>query len=186
MSRSSQSGLPVLDQACIHAALDGSREAFDQVVRSYGRLVYAQALQILGDPGDAEDIAQETFARAYRFRVRLKDPSKFRGWLLAIARNLARDRVRRRRDALAPEAAAAITDESPWPGEELACYEVRLRLRDAMALLPSPHRDVITMRYIDGLSYQHIQESLGISNGTLRGLLGRGLRKLRGTLGGER
>ncbi|MFT5127204.1 MAG: RNA polymerase sigma-70 factor (ECF subfamily) [Rhodothermales bacterium] len=186
MSRSVPKTLPVLDQACVDAALEGSREAFDQVVRSYGRLVYAQALKVLGDSGDAEDVAQETFARAYRFRVRLKDPAKFRGWLLAIARNLARDRVRRRRDSIAPEAAAALTDESPWPGEELACYEVRLRLRDAMALLPSPHRDVITMRYIDGLSYHRIQESLGISNGALRGLLGRGLRRLRKTLGGDR
>jgi RNA polymerase sigma-70 factor (ECF subfamily) len=186
MSRSSQKPLPELEQACIDAALEGSRDAFDQVVQTYGRLVYAQAFRILQDAGDAEDIAQETFARAYRFRVRLKDPAKFRGWLLAIARNLARDRIRRRRDALAPEAAAAISDEAPWPGEELACYEVRLRLRDAMALLPSPHRDVITMRYIDGLSCHSIEQALGISNGTLRGLLGRGLRKLRNTLGGER
>ena len=78
-------------------AMEGNQVAFESLVKRFARTVYAQSFAILHDREEAEDLVQECFVKAYTYRVSLSDPTRFPQWLLAIARNLARDRLRRRR-----------------------------------------------------------------------------------------
>jgi RNA polymerase sigma-70 factor (ECF subfamily) len=167
----------------VDRALAGDRAAFAEVVRGYARLVYAQAYAVVRQPQEAEDIVQETFIRAYRYRIRLRDPGKLQAWLLSIARNLARDALRRRRpDATlqADDADLALIDEgATLPGATLEEAERRLLLTAALAKLPERHRQAITCRYLLGMDHHSIEHKMGISNGALRGVLGRALQMLR-------
>jgi len=169
----------------VEKALAGDCEAFETLVRKYARLVYAQAFMILSDRETSEDVVQETFVKAYTFRVRLRDPEKFKAWVLSIARNLARDVIRRRREAAplhdAPEEDLADA-RARRPGWRLEATERSHQLETALAGLPEHYRTALTLRYIEGLDYRSIERNMGISNGALRGILGRALAGLRETL----
>jgi RNA polymerase sigma-70 factor (ECF subfamily) len=170
----------------IRLALAGDPAAFERLIADYARLVYAQVLPIVRQPAEAEDIVQDTFIKAFLYRDLLREPERFTPWLLAIARNLARDHLRRRR-AVVPllEDAAEMADDAlrppGWDDDRLAW---RRRLRAALALLPERHRMALTLRYFEELDYQAIGATMGVSQGALRGLLDRarqGLRRLLAT-----
>ena len=165
----------------ITRALSDDPEAFAVVVRQYARLVYAQLYQLTGDRAEAEDLAQETFLKVYRYRACLREPEKFPAWLLAIARNAARDRRRRRQETPAPLPAAAATPDPQArpPGWWTERLELGRELDLAVAGLPDRQRLAVTLRYLDGLDHEAIRRRLGWSDGTLRGVLGRALQALR-------
>jgi len=180
-SASSQPDEASLDQV-VARALDGDRTAFTSLIRKYARLVYGQVYLILRDREETEDIVQETFIRAFQFRVRLRNPRRFSSWLLSIARNLARDVLRRRRTANAvpvPDDALLSDVTIPGPRQLLESADRRQRVKDALAGLPNRYRTALTLRYVRGLGHQAIEQRMGISNGALRGILNRGLERLR-------
>jgi RNA polymerase sigma-70 factor (ECF subfamily) len=166
----------------VDRALAGDRDAFEALIRKYARLVHTQAFMILGDHTDSEDVVQETFVKAYAFRVRLRDPAKFVPWLLSIARNLARDQMRRRHptvslsDSPEPEATTETRPEFEWQDDRDTQLQ---QVERELAALPSRYRDALALRYIDGLDYRAIERSLGITDGALRGILGRALAGIR-------
>jgi len=167
----------------IRLALAGDETAFERLIADYARLVYAQVLPIVRQPAEAEDIVQDTFVKAYTYRGLLREPERFTPWLLAIARNLARDHLRRRRALvpLAEDGAELADDALRPPGWEHDRLAWRHRLRDALDLLPERHRMALTLRYFEDLDYQAIGTTMGVSQGALRGLLDRarhGLRRL--------
>ena len=169
----------------VELALAGDRAAFEALIGQYARLVYAQAFMILHDHADTEDVVQETFLRAYVFRVRLRNPDKFRNWLLSIARNLARDLLRRRyprreveAEAEALPETAGVADERQ-PGWELEALEREAQLEAAVAALPAHYRTALSLRYAANLDHRAIERSMGVSSGVLRGILGRALGGLR-------
>src|SRR5476651_779512 len=100
------------ERMMVMAALAGDDEAFETVIRTYSRRVYVVAYAILQDVSEAEDIVQETFLKAHRQRSKLREAEKFPAWLLTVARNGARDRLRRRRPQAEPEAFDALQDHS--------------------------------------------------------------------------
>ena len=164
----------------VMAALAGDDEAFETVIRTYSRKVYVVAYAILQDVSEAEDIVQDTFLKAHHQRGKLREPEKFPAWLLTVARNGARDRLRRRR----PQADAGVFDtmadhRAATPGSEMEKEEHEVRLRRALASLPEEHRTALTLRYLEGLDYRSIETAMGLSNGALRGILGRALGTLR-------
>ncbi len=177
------SGAAVMDSAeriMVTAALAGDDEAFETVIRTYSRRVYGVAYAIVQDIAEAEDIVQDTFLKAHHQRGKLREPEKFPAWLLSVARNAARDRLRRRR----PQAGEDVFDTLPdhttiTPGSALEQEEREARLRRALASLPEEHRTALTLRYLDGLDYRAIESAMGLSNGALRGILGRALGTLR-------
>ena len=163
-------------------AMDGDDEAFAFLVRQFSRLVYAQTYALLGDRQDAEDVTQECFLRAFRFRVRLQNPAKFPHWLLTIARNVARDHYRKRPPAepLEDPILSRLADESsPLPVHMVAERERASELDAALGELPGRYRDAVALRYLRGLDYRSICGRLGLSDGALRGVLGRALARLR-------
>jgi RNA polymerase sigma-70 factor (ECF subfamily) len=175
------------ERIMVTAALAGDDEAFETVIRTYSRRVYVVAYAISQDPAEAEDIVQETFLKAHHQRAKLREPEKFPAWLLTVTRNAARDRLRRRRPQAEPEAFDTLADHGvATPGSAMEKQEHDAHLRRALATLPEEHRTALTLRYLEGLDYRAIESEMGLSNGALRGILGRALGTLRRMPGLER
>jgi RNA polymerase sigma-70 factor (ECF subfamily) len=160
-------------------ARDGDRTAFEELVRRTGRLVFARLYLETGDRHRAEDLTQETFLRAYRAVAKLKDPGGFRPWLLAVAHSVLLDAAKRdaRQKRTPPPGEAERT--SPPADAEPQTAEAREKVLAALRSLPAEHREPLALRYLAGADYDTISTQLGLTNGSLRGLLHRGLKLLR-------
>ena len=181
------SGMESDERIMVMAALAGDDDAFETVIRTYSRRVYVVAYAIVQDPSEAEDIVQETFLKAHHQRGKLREAEKFPAWLLTVARNGARDRLRRRRPQADAETFDTLADPSAaTPGSAMEKEEHQAHLRRALAALPEDHRTALTLRYLEGLDYRAIENTKGLSNGALRGILGRALGTLRRMPGLER
>ena len=158
------------------AAIDGDRDAFEMIIRSFSRPLFAIAYGILQNREEAEDVVQDALVKAWKTRWRVRDPEKFPAWLATIARNRARDVFRGRRtvplsDELNEEAAVSVETSSTG--------ELDREVHAALASLPESHRIALTLRYFDALDYATIERTLGLTNGALRGILGRALQTMR-------
>jgi RNA polymerase sigma-70 factor (ECF subfamily) len=170
------------DLALVRTARGGDRGAFEELVRRTSRLVYARLYLETGDAHQAEDLLQETYLAAFRSLHRLADVATFRPWLLTIALNACRDAARRdsRQKRTAPP--PAEPPPAPPPEDEVQREEVRSRVLAVLRSLPEEYRLPLTLRYIGGADYETIGTQLGLTNGSLRGLLHRGLKLLRDRL----
>ncbi len=163
------------DDALVRRAQQGERAAFEELVRRTSRLVYSRLYLEVGDVHQTEDLVQETFLRAFRSIGELADAPRFRGWLTSIAQSVAIDHFRRSsRKKRLPQ---PIPERTPGPETEQA--ETCERVRKLLLSLPEEYRHPLTLRYIDGADYDAITMQLGLTNGSLRGLLHRGLKLLR-------
>jgi RNA polymerase sigma-70 factor, ECF subfamily len=172
----------------------GDRAAFEQLVRRTARLVYARQYLEARDPHRAEDLTQETFLLAWRSIGQLSEPAAFRTWLLSIARSVAADAYRRdgrkkrtaggRREDFSA-ATDSVPDAAPRPDESAQLDERRRRVAGALRSLPDEYGLPLTLRYIAGADYDTIGRQLGLTNGSLRGLLSRGMARLREILRDE-
>ena len=172
------------DTALVVRARNGDRAAFEGRVRRTSRLVFARLYLDTGRADRAEDLLQETFLLAFRSLPRLEDPGGFRTWLLAIAHNALIDDARRagrlKRTGPAAETPLALVPAAgPSPVEVAQREETRQRVLAVLRSLPEEYRLPLTLRYITGADYDTIGEQLGLTNGSLRGLLHRGLKLLR-------
>ena len=157
------------EQATYRAAIHGDRDAFEMIIRSSSRNLFAIAYGILQNREEAEDVVQDTLVKAWKSRWRVRDPEKFPAWLSTIARHRARDVARRRRPEPLPhdlDSPEAIETES---------IDLDQEVHAALAQLPELHRFAVTLRYFEELDYATIEQTLGLTNGALRGILGRAL-----------
>lgn len=157
------------DDVLVVRARDGERAAFDELVRRHFARVYALLFRLVGNHEDAEDLAQECFVRAWSALPRVRDTSGLAAWFARIAIHLAHDlhRVRGRRGPLAPalEPAAAPT---PEPSEAMSDREVLRRLNEAIERLPWRLRVALTLRVFEGLDYDEIARTSGVTTTTAR------------------
>lgn len=173
------------DVALVRRAREGDRSAFEELVRRTSRLIYARLYLDTSDPHLAEDLLQETLLRAYRSLRTLWDPAGFRPWLLAIAQNVLTDSARHNARQKRAEPARSDTPLSLVPGPENAPdaniqrEETRQKVLSVLRSLPEEYRLPLTLRYVGGADYETISIQLGLTNGSLRGLLHRGLKMLR-------
>ena len=172
------------EREIIRRALRGDDEAFETVIRSMSRKIYAVAFGVLQDSSEAEDVTQETFLKAHRHRWHLLDPEKFSAWLCTVARNRSLDMLRRRRLRPVPlEEESHEGMHSSAGNNDPSGHEIRLEeMRRVLASLPERHRTALTLRYLENLDAASIEQAMGISNGALRGLLGRALAAMRKNL----
>ena len=176
------------DKDLVRQAQGGDRTAFEELVRRTSRLVFARLYLDTGDAHVAEDLLQETLLLAYRSLRQLTDPAGFRSWLLTIAQNVlvgaARREARLKRTAPARVATplAAVPANAPPPEEQAQRAELRERVLAVLRSLPEDYRLPLTLRYLAGADYETISTQLGLTNGSLRGLLHRGLKMLRARL----
>ena len=153
------------------------------IIPLFSRKLFAVGFAILQDREEAEDVVQETFFRAYQSRWRLRDPEKFPAWLIAVARNRSRDLLRKRRTIPLDEEQSEMADDfAAKPDEQTAGGDLRRHVLTALATLPESHRIAVSLRYLEGMSHENIERAMGLSNGALRGVLGRALEKMRKAL----
>jgi RNA polymerase sigma factor (sigma-70 family) len=166
--------------------LDG---AFEDLVLVHQRLVFGLALRVVGDRADAEEVAQDTFERAYHalagYPAERVAAMRLRPWLARIALNLARNRLRRR-----PPPARSLEDgdgqplavPAPAAAEPAAVAErgqERELLAGLLAGLPRAYREAVVLRHVEGLAYAEVAEVLGRPVGTVKTHVHRGVRQLR-------
>jgi RNA polymerase sigma-70 factor (ECF subfamily) len=156
------------------AAIHGDRDAFEMIIRTHSRVLFAIAYGILQSREEAEDAVQDALVKAWKSRWRVRDPEKFPAWLCMIARHRARDVFRKRRPILLSEETIEIAEP-----ESTDATALDRQLHSALAALPELHRSALTLRYFEEMDYQSIEKLLGISNGALRGILGRALASMR-------
>ena len=148
---------------------EGFEEAFDELFPRAVRLAY----RLLGDRAAAEDVAAEALARTYARWWKVRGLPYRDGWVLRVATNLAIDRLRRR----SPEVQAEPV------GEFEEAVELRLALKAALLTLAPRQRQAITLRYLGGLSDREVAQALGISLGSVKTHIHRGMNGLRARLG---
>ena len=153
------------------AAIRGDREAFEMIIRTHSRTLFAIAYGILQSREEAEDVVQDALVKAWKTRWRVRDPEKLPAWLATIGRHRAHDVFRKRRTVpLANETIESDTTNST---------DLDRHLHSALASLPELHRAALTLRYFEEMDYRTIENRLGLSNGALRGILGRALAMMR-------
>jgi RNA polymerase sigma-70 factor, ECF subfamily len=156
------------------AAIHGDREAFEMIVRTHSRVIFAVAYGILQSREEAEDVVQDSLIKAWKTRWRVRDPEKFPAWLATIARHKARDVFRKRRTVPLVHETNETSERETTDTSELDRH-----LHSALASLPELHRTALTLRYFEEMDYRTIENRLGLTNGALRGILGRALASMR-------
>ena len=165
------------DQKLVQRAQRGDLRAFDLLVLKYQGRISALVGRYISDPGEAEDVTQEAFIKAYRALERFRGDSAFYTWLYRIAANAAKNHLvakgrRPRSDASIEDAEAfdgfGSSSDSGSP-EAIAMGDELVGVVDAaMRALPEELRAALTLRELEGLSYDDIAEVLGCPVGTVR------------------
>ena len=177
------------DEALVLKSQAGNRTAFEELVRRTARLVFARLYLETGRAGDTEDLVQETFLIAWRSIRQMTDPTGFRPWLLAISRTVvidaARHDGRKKRSGLRSSAdvLGSIPARSPTPPEAAVTKEARQNVLAQLRQMPEEYRLPLMLRYLHDHDYETISRQLGLTNGSLRGLLHRGMNLLRERMG---
>ena len=142
---------------------------------------YRVAFYILEDEAEAEDAVQELYLKLWSGRDALDGIRNPKGYGIRVLRNLCLDRIRRSRKMETP----AVLPEPEWPGRQDEAVDEKERLAkvlDAIKSLPDRQREVLTLRTLDGLSYEEIAERTGMNQLTLRVVLSQARRKIRNVI----
>lgn len=168
------------DREIYRAAIRGDRDAFETIIRASSRTLFAIAYGVLQNRAEAEDAVQDAFVKAWKSRWRVRDPEKFPAWLATIVRHRARDLARKRKSSALIEELDEIADEASANQDAIASEaHLHSEVHCALAELPEAHRIALSLRYFDALDYATIEQTLGLTNGALRGILGRALQTMR-------
>ena len=175
------------DARLVYEAVEGDSKAFGLLVERYKNLVSSfVAARVAG--GVVDDLAQETFLRAFRVLPSLRDPAAFSSWLLGIASHICIDWHRARKPLVSLDA-----DETPEPGEQIGprrsppsrpdqlaeAKEAAQRVLESLDKLPETYRITLVLKHLDGLTCSQIARRLGVALGTVTSRLARGYKMLR-------
>ena len=181
-------GVNETDEALVLKSQRGDRQAFEELVRRTARLVFSRLYLETGDLHRAEDLVQETFLVAWRKVRQVTDPTGFRPWLFSISHSAVIDSLRRearkKRSGSRQDNGVLlrIADPREAPDAPAQREETRQQVLSLLRSLPEEYRLPLTLRYIGGADYETIGRQLGLTNGALRGLLNRGMARLRDAL----
>ena len=180
------------EAALIERCRAGDLTAFEPLVEKYRQRAYRLAYNVLRDPEEAWDVAQDAFIRAFQALPSFRGDSAFYTWLFRIVMNVARDRARQhaaRGRAFGTERVdekdwdRILVDQGTAPDANATQVEEREKIRRALATLSEPHRAIIMLSDLEGLSYREIAEVLNIPMGTVMSRLHNARRRLRDALG---
>jgi RNA polymerase sigma-70 factor (ECF subfamily) len=179
-ARESGAGDP--DDELVRRAGEGDAAAIQALVAAKLRRVLALAERMLGDPAEAEDVAQETFFRVWRHAARWRPgAARFDTWLHRVTLNLCYDRLRRRRERPVAEP-PETTDPGPAPDRGLLAADVGVRVDRALQALPPRQREAIVLCHYQELGNIEAAGLMGVSVEALESLLSRGRRALKSAL----
>ena len=166
------------DHALVERVQKGDKRAFDLLIRKYQHKLVSVISRYISDWSECQDVAQETFIRAYRAIGNFRGDSQFYTWMYKIAINTAKNYLvsqgrRPPKDDIAVED-AVLLDGGAWlkdratPEHELLRQEIEQTVFDTVEQLPEELKTAITLREVDGLSYEEIAEKMGCPIGTVR------------------
>ena len=163
--------------------MEGTERVFERLVRDHQDRIFALGLAMTGNRHDAEDVAQDTFLRAYRALVtytpdRVRE-LKQKAWLHQIAVNVVRNRVRGVRPRLV-ELNGSEPSTASGPEEDVLRQAEVDALAARVATLPARYREAVVLRHVQDLSYTEVADVLGQPVGTVKANVHRGLKILRG------
>jgi RNA polymerase sigma-70 factor, ECF subfamily len=164
------------DRLWVEQALTGDQVAFGELVRLHQNAVYNLAYRMLGERGEAEDAAQETFLRAYAHLDRYDAERPFRTWLLSIASNHCIDRLRKRRltwlsleEPLPPH--PALNSSELEPEDAVISIERGSDIQKMLNELPADYRAAVVLRYWYDMPYTEIAEVLHTTESAVKSRL---------------
>jgi RNA polymerase sigma-70 factor, ECF subfamily len=179
------------EQDLIRRARTGDQDAFAELVMMHADRVVGALRRFGLDPGDADDVAQDVFLRAWRGLARFEERSRFSTWLYRIAFNEAQRRLARPtppRTHVAPDAdtrdpvAALPEPDESGPEARALAGEFERRLEEALGELPADWRAAVVLRDIEGLSTHEAAEIAGVGEAAFKSRLHRGRMQLRALL----
>ena len=164
----------------IYRAQTGDERAFAELMRAYHAFVYAIVTGIVDNSHDAEEVVQDTFLSTYRGLTQLEDRKKFKSWLAEIARNRARNWLRKQRGDTVSinEVSEHLLQTQDSPDEQLVRQEQRELIRRTMDTLPQKDRDIARAFYLEGASYDELTSTHGLSDKAISFRLSRARRQL--------
>ncbi len=163
------------EKELIARIIAGETDLFHELIRPYERMVYLSILTMLRNAQEAEDAAQEVMINAFRHLKSFRGDAKFSTWLVTIAMNEARQRLRKakaaqfesldesKEDREGDFTPAVLTDWREIPSEALEKKEMRQKLREAVEQLPPIYREVLVLRDLEELNQEETASALGIN-----------------------
>jgi len=181
------------DNELVRAARDGDMAAYDQLVRRYQERVYATIYHMTSNHEDANDLAQETFIKAYSALKSFKGDSSFYTWVYRIAVNKTINFLKQRKGKVSlslndvdfniendPELVAFVSENTPRRNAALG--ELQQKLNAALQKLSEDHRMVVTLHDVQGMSHEEIAKIMDCNAGTVRSRLFYARQQLQGFL----
>ena len=160
------------DEIAIEKCRNGEQEAFRHLVERYQKHAVAHATAILGSREDALDAAQEAFIDAFRALGNFDKSRPFYPWFYVLLRNRCYKMAARKRETESIDETVIVASNSGAQSEEI------LALENALISLDREDREIVTLKYFDGLSYDELAERLQIPKGTVMSRLFHARRKL--------
>ncbi len=171
-------GSSEIDSELVKRVQQGDKKAFDLLVQKYQQKVINLISRFVSDHSECQDVAQEAFVKAYRALNNFRGDSQFYTWLYRIAANTAKNHLASR-SRKSPAYSVDVEDAEHFAGESglkdytnpenlLLTEEIKQTVFSAIESLPSDLKSAITLREIEGLSYEHIAEVMDCPIGTVR------------------
>ena len=189
----SESSGPVDEDALVRRARRGDLAAYDELVKRYQERIYATIYHMTSNHEDANDLAQESFIKAFRVLKSFKGGSSFYTWLYRIAVNKTINFLKQRKNRMHmslnamdfnaehdPDLMALISDKTPR--RDAGLTELQEKLNAALLKLSEPHRLVVVLHDVQGLSHEEIAQVAGCNIGTVRSRLFYARQQLQGYL----
>ncbi len=165
------------DEQLVAWAKDGDSEAFEELIHRHRDKIYARAMIMMRNEGDALDLSQEAWVKSWQRLRQFQGESTFLTWMTRIIINLCLDQLRRQKrmraesiEELQEEVGGVerlMPVEDAKPTEGLESEEIRRRIDEALGKLTDAHRTVLVMHEFEGLEYKEIAKRVGISIGTV-------------------
>ena len=189
----SQTAANTDETSLVKRARYGDLAAYDELVRRYQERIYATIYHMTSNHEDANDLAQEAFIKAYQALKSFKGGSSFYTWVYRIAVNKTINFLKQRKNRVQmslndvdfnaehdPDLVALVSDKTPR--REANLTELQQKLNEAMQKLSEPHRLVVTLHDVQGLSHEEIAKIMGCNIGTVRSRLFYARQQLQGAL----
>jgi RNA polymerase sigma-70 factor (ECF subfamily) len=159
----------------VERAIKQDHEAFALLVDRYASTIYTVALRMVGEPADAQDVAQESFVSAYKALPLFRGDSKFSTWIHRITINKCKDWLRAH-----PRVAEAVLDDNDRestdpllvdptnPEQEISRKQMGMEMERAIQALQPLYREAFLLKHVEGLNYEEMSTLLGVAGDTLK------------------
>lgn len=162
------------DAQLVARSLKQDHEAFGQLIDRHASAIVNLAYRMVGNRTEAEDLAQEAFLTAFKALSTFRADSKFSTWLYRITANKCKDWLRARRPGLGQqdididETLDLHVAEEQTPERLLSQQQVAQELEQAIQRLPPLYREAFVLKHVEGLSYEEMEDVLGVNGDTLK------------------